>query len=340
MSKKTNEKTEILHAKSLEDAVRQCKVDAKTWEVDTYSTKELSSGEFLYTIYFKRIKNLINLNELKNDIRDLSEIVGRKSYTEKTNPLLFEFSFPDFHFSKLAWEEETGNNYDIKIARNLLRKATDYVLEQAEKFDIGKIIVPLGNDLFQTDNNQNTTTAGTPQSVDSRHHKMFREGYKIVIEIINKLLEIAPVDVIACPGNHDQSCTLYLTELLDCYYSKNENVKVDTRAIMRKYYRWGQNLLGFTHGNKEKINDLSVIMATERKRDWAETKYKFWRLGHFHTNKMYIDEKCGVIIEVLPSLSATDAWHFEKGYVNNIRGIVSSLYDKDKGLVAKLNYNL
>ncbi len=333
-------KTEILHAKSLEDAIKQCKVDTKIWNVEDYSVKELSSGEFLYTIYFKRTKEKIDWDNFKKDLKLLATRPNQISYPKHSNPLLMEFSFPDFHFSKLAWAEETGNNYDMKIARNLLRKATGFVINQAKNFNIGKILVPLGNDFFQTDNNENTTTAGTPQSVDSRHHKMFREGYKIVIEIVNKLREIAPVDIIACPGNHDQACALYLTELLDCYYSQDDDVNVDTRAIMRKYYRWGANLIGFTHGDKIKINDLAVIMATERKRDWAETKYRFWRLGHFHTNKMVIDEKCGVIAEVLPSLSGTDDWHFEKGYVNNIRGIVSSIYDKEAGLIAKLNYNL
>ena len=135
MSKKANEKTEILHAKSLEDAVKQCKVDAKTWEVDTYSTKELSSGEFLYTIYFKRIKpNGLNLAELGRFISNIKCPPETIYATQKEKGLLAEIGIYDLHVGKLAHKESSGDNYDIKIASRIFKQALDYKINELQKY--------------------------------------------------------------------------------------------------------------------------------------------------------------------------------------------------------------
>lgn len=325
---------------SLESVLKKCNINKKIWDVDKFSVKELSNGNFLWTINFKKGKGNIDFEALKNDLKQLSKVEPLKEYHHKNGELLFEFFCPDLHFGKMAWSEEVGHNYDMKIAASYLRKAADETIQHASKFNITRILFPIGNDFLQTDSPKNMTTAGTPQDVDSRHHKMFREGYKLLIEIIERLKIIAPVDVISVPGNHDQSCSLYMAEVLDCYYHNDPNVTVDARAILRKYYKWGKNLIGFTHGDKEKINDLSVIMATEAKKEWAETSYRFWHLGHIHTKRLYLDEKCGVLMKSFPSLSGTDAWHHSKGYTGNIKGTTSCILDKEKGLIAELNYNV
>jgi hypothetical protein len=325
---------------SLEDVFQECKIDRNLWHVSHFNTKQISNGKFLWTVFFKRKSDVIDWDKFKEELKVYSPKVKKIKHSGRQQNLLLECSFPDLHYAKLSWAEETNQNYDSKIAAEELRKGIYYTIDSAKKFQISQILLPIGNDFFQSDSLDNTTTAGTSISVDTRHHKMFREGYQLVIEIIDQLKEIAPVHILSCPGNHDQACSLYMSELLDCYYHKDDNVTVDTRAILRKYYQWGKNLIGFTHGNKEKINDLAVLMATEEPKLWAETKYRLWHIGHFHTRRMFSDEKCGVTVEVLPSLSGVDSWHFEKGYTGNIRGMLSSVYDKEIGLIAKLNYNL
>jgi len=55
---------------------------------------------------------------------------------------------------------------------------------------------------------------------------------------------------------------------------------------------------------------------------------------------MQAREMQGVKVEWLPSLSASDAWHKKRGYVNNTRGVVSSIFDKEMGLVNRIYFNL
>jgi hypothetical protein len=325
-------------SRSLEAVLSECKVDPNKWEVDHYTIEETSKG-CNFKIYLRKTNPLkFNLEEIKKELSSLCSSPGTIKHKSKPNGMLLEFAPFDLHWGKLAWEDETGDNYDMKEASLALNKSIDYTLNVAAKFDISRIVFPFGNDFFQIDNEQNTTTAGTKQDVDSRFKKILKEGRKIVIETIDKLKKIAPVDVLIVTGNHGGMSEYMLGDLLEVKYEKDPSVKINNCPMSRKYYKFGKNLIGYTHGDQERVNDLVGIMATERPKDWGESKYRFWHLGHMHM--MQSREMQGVKVEWLPSLSATDAWHKKRGYVNNTRGVVSSIFDKDMGLVNRIYFNL
>jgi len=118
-------------------------------------------------------------------------------------------------------------------------------------------------------------------------------------------------------------------------FDSNPNVNVDSKPHTRKYYRWGQNLFMYAHGDKEKINALPLIMATEAKEAWGKTSFRFVKTGHLHKKAQYrtidVNEEFGVQIETLPSLTATDEWHAVNGYVGNIRRAQANIYSKTHG---------
>jgi hypothetical protein len=324
--------------KSLEDVLKECSVDLKKWDVDHYTIEENSKG-YNFKVYFKlRNPYEANKEELKKELAEYSKKIITPKHKNKQNGLLLEFAPFDLHWGKLAWAEESGHDYDMKEAAVALNKSIDYTIQAASKFPINKILFPFGNDFFQIDNEQNATTAGTRVDVDSRFKKILREGRKIVIETIEKLKRIAPVDVVIVTGNHGNLSEFMLGDLLEVKYEKDVNVNVNNSAMSRKYYSYGKNLIGFTHGNEEKSGDLVGIMATEQPNLWAECRHRFWHLGHFHM--MQEKEQQGVKIQYLASLSGSDAWHTKKGYVNNTRGVNSFLYDKEMGLIHRIFFNL
>jgi hypothetical protein len=324
--------------KSLEDVLKECSVDLKKWDVDHYTIEENSKG-YNFKVYFKlRNPYEANKEELKKELAEYSKKVITPKHKNKQNGLLLEFAPFDLHWGKLAWAEESGHDYDMKEAAAALNKSIDYTIQAASKFPINKILFPFGNDFFQIDNEQNATTAGTRVDVDSRFKKILREGRKIVIETIEKLKRIAPVDVVIVAGNHGNLSEFMLGDLLEVKYEKDVNVNVNNSAMSRKYYSYGKNLIGFTHGNEEKSGDLVGIMATEQSNLWAQCRHRFWHLGHFHM--MQEREQQGVKIQYLASLSGSDAWHTKKGYVNNTRGVNSFLYDKEMGLIHRIFFNL
>lgn len=265
-----------------------------------------------------------------------------KSVDRGTSKRLLEVAIFDHHFGQLSWKPESGENYDIKIAKRIALEAVDSLIAEVDVDSIDNILLPIGNDFFNVNNSMNTTLKGTPQAEDCRWQKTFTEGLRLVIEIVNRLTEIAPVDVIIVSGNHDTERSFYMGEALFCFFDSNQYVTVENTPRLRKYYQWGKVALGFTHGDKNDRNKLPLLMATEAPKMWSSTKYREWHIGHIHAKKTYfysIDEDNDVTIRVMPSLTATDDYHFGQGY-SHMRKSIAVLWDSEKGQKAEYVYAL
>jgi hypothetical protein len=257
--------------------------------------------------------------------------------------LLFELSMPDVHVGKLCWGMETGEDYDLRIAQDVFMDAFSHLVDDAKSRTIAKILFPVGNDLLNCDNSQGMTTGGTPQSNDGRFQKVYQVTLGLLVGAIDRLRELAPVDVISIPGNHDTLSAWTITESLRAWYRTAGDVSVDNAPTLRKYYRYGKTLLLFTHGDKEKLAGLPLLMATERPEDWAQTHYREAHLGHRHKSAgMTVtgDEFNGVRVRTLPSLSGTDSWHHGQGYVGNIRSAEAYFWHPERGHAGTAIYNV
>ena len=241
-------------------------------------------------------------------------------------------SLPDLHVGMLAWHREAGENYDTEIALGRMNAAAAGLLSRLSGLRVGEIVFPVGNDIFHVDTHENTTTAGTRVDVDSRWQKSFQMVAEALIKgPIAWAAEVAPVRVVIVPGNHDYQRAFYLGEVMRWYYEgRGLPVEVDNSPRLRKYYRRGGVLLGFTHGAWVKPNQLPLIMATEAPEDWAGSVWREWLLGHYHRKREMAwnstEEVGGVRLRVLPSLASPDAWHYQQGFVGGIREGTLSLY--------------
>ena len=188
------------------------------------------------------------------------------------------------------------------------------------------------------------TAAGTMQSNDGRYQKAYQVTLGLLVGAIDRLRLVAPVDVISVPGNHDTLSAWTITETVKAWFRNAEDVNVDHSPMLRKYYRHGRCLVGLTHGDKERPDDLPMLMATERKEDWSQTRYREWFLGHFHKSAVKIktvgDEFHGVRVRTLPSLCGTDAWHFGQGYTGNLRSAEMYYLHAERGLAGTTVYTV
>lgn len=344
---------------TLEDLVRVSNIDTEEWEIERWECNKWEVGavqedgsiltEPLYQVKakLKRRKLDTDLNKQKqlilDEIKKHSPKYESFKYKGKKGDNLLEISLFDLHFGKLSHRNETGDDYDLKIAEQRAKDAVRNILERVNLDTVGRILFPVGNDLIHVDNIINTTFNGTPQDSDTRFHKIFSTVKRVLIEIIDNLSSIAPVDVVVIPGNHDTTVTFLLGEVLDAWYSNNPQVSVNNSPKLRKYYKFGKNGFQFTHGDREKHADLGLIFATEEPKLWASTKYRFCQLGHFHkqkkTNYISVDSFQGFQIQIMPSLSGTDAWHFGKGY-NSLKQAKGFLFDQEEGLIAEYTYTV
>jgi hypothetical protein len=208
---------------------------------------------------------------------------------------------------------------------------------------VDKILLPIGNDLFQSDNKNDTTTAGTALDTDGRFFKMVKVVRRILVETIDSLVLHAPVDIVIVPGNHDYHSSLWIGEVLDAFYHNNPFVNIDIEPKGRKYYQYFKNGFQLTHGNEENHKDLGLLFASEAKKIWYDTEFHFCQLGHTHKSKkiefVSSDEYQGFQIQVLPSLCGPDAWHTKKGYRSQ-KSCKSFLFHKNNGKIGEFTYNV
>jgi predicted phosphodiesterase len=324
-----------------------------TWEVGAKGpdNKIVTTPLFQVKVWLKTKQSTVFNNlreEFINDIKKLSPKIEKISYRQNVNkePLLLELNIFDLHLGKIAWSEETNHEYNLEIASDIFNRCIEEFIDETSNKNIERIVFPIGNDFFNSDKSYpfNSTTKGTPQEEDARWQKTFRLGRQLLVEAINKLQQIAPVDVIMVPGNHDFERNFYLGDSLEGWFYNNENVTVDNSANPRKYYKYGEVLIGYTHGNEEKVTDLPLIMANEKPNDWALSTFREFHLGHEHRKKEIkfksTEEYQGVIIRYFNSLSATDSWHHKRGYVGAKRSAEALLWDKTKGLKNNLYFNI
>ncbi len=253
------------------------------------------------------------------------------------DPHMLEIGMYDLHLGKLAWHAETGwSDYDSKITTQLVEEAIGTLLRRVDHFEFERILFPIGHDFFQVDNPSNTTYRGTQVDVDSRFKRTYRAGLDMLVQVIEKLREVAPVDVVMVPGNHDFFSNFTLGVALECYFRNYTDVQVDNTPTIRKYYRYGNTLLGLTHGNDIKLQDLLTLMPTEAPTEFAHTLWREWHLGHLH--KEWLTEKHGIRTRILPSLCAADAWHGGKGFVGNLRLAEAFVWHPKECLVTQAYY--
>jgi hypothetical protein len=257
---------------------------------------------------------------------------------------LLEINIADLHFGRLTWNQETGADYDIKIARELFLTCIIKLIEQSKGYNISRILFILGNDYFNVDNIANTTTAGTPQDEDSRWKKTFKKGRELIIEGIDLLSKIAPVEILVVPGNHDTQRTFYLGDAIECWYNNSKNVRVDNSPKVRKYYQFGKCMILFSHGRDEKLADYPLLMASEEPRMWADTKYREIHLGEIHHKKevkwLSTEEYKGATVRYMRSLVAPDAWSYTKGFISQLRAGEAFIWDEDNGLIAQFTASI
>ena len=364
-------------AKTVEELLSKANVDTEIWEVTDIKIKDSrwdvtlkitesefkvykketaekhTNRQFYIEIKLRRKLDIFDWHKFRNDfitdVKTHSVKVKAYKFPEITEKHLLEINIFDLHLGKLGWHEETGSmSCDSKIAAKRFMEGIVGLVSKSKGFPIERILFPVGNDFFDSDYDFPipVTTRGTPRQTDLRWQQSFRQGRTLIMRGIDYLTTIAPVDVIIVPGNHDFQKIFYLGDLLETVYADNENVTVNNSPNPHKYYSYGKNLIGFTHGNTKDVPlaRLTTLMPVAVPQLWAKAKFREWHLGDIHHKKVWKlkgeDDDGGVNIRYMRSLSGDDAWHSQKGYSGAIKGAEAYIWSYDWGMSANINYNI
>lgn len=350
------------HVKTLDEILSEAKVDLNLWEVERHLVNKWDvtnaiGGVFQnwqVKVWLKKreeVEIAFNFEQFYKELLTEHQPTEYKSvkYPE-TEKNLLEINIFDLHLGKLCWGQESGLDYDSKIASQRFLYALDQLILRSQYYKCERILFPVGNDFFNSDTDINTTHAGTWQAEDSRWQKTFKTGIDLLVKAIDYLRERAPVDVLVIPGNHDWTRSFFIGETLFAWYRNDKHVDINNSPNPRKYYEYGNTLLGFTHGHLEKPEALRSLMAYESKEAWARTRYKEFHCGHWHRKlatkhvvigkQLMSNEELGIIIRHMGSMSGTDAWHHRSGYVGPNKSAEAFIWNYEDGLNAQFNVNI
>lgn len=358
ISNKTGETLESkgTRIRTLEDLLKAAEVDLTVWQVASYTVNKWEQHSvkagvvelFQVKARLERIEQALNLTVLRDAVVDAMREhspapVRRYKFTPKTG-LMMEVMIPDLHLGALSHAEETGASYDGRLAVAAFRHVFYGLLTHAQNMKVGRIVFPVGNDLLHVDTERDETTNGTRQDTDSRPYRSIRRAVDLMVEAVDAMAQIAPVDIVITPGNHARAVEGMLGEVLRAWYRNEDRITLHDSPAPRKYIRHGTNLIGYAHGDKGSGKDLPLIMATEAPEDWAKTKHRTFALGHLHQRKRDIygavEENRGVEVRISPSLKATDSWHSGQGLIGNLRAAEGRVFSDTSGEIARFTATL
>jgi hypothetical protein len=357
---------------TVDEVIELCKIDTKIWKVDKFevgthegyrkdrsgwwksengkvSGESNDSGKILVVplhsvrVWLSRkteeIRSNILVNEFSVRAVKLAPNYQKIKYEKVNVPHLFELGLPDLQLGRLVDVEETGRAITPEMQVAMANSVVDKLISYTNMFEVNRILFPVGNDFFDTNSADMFTKHGTPQQDDVRWKRVYSLGCDFLVKTIEKLMQVAPVDVLVIPGNHDEDKMWYAGEYLDAWFKKSKDVSVDNRAMKRKYYAFGQNLIGLTHGYFEKNNKLDSLMAYEVPQLWANSLHREWHLGDKHhkvdmvlkTNEL----ENGVVVRILRSLASPSVWEYDKGFVGSLKSAEAFVWHEFDGIVAQ-----
>ena len=254
---------------------------------------------------------------------------------KSNDPHLLIVDIADMHIGKYATISDTGDAYDMDIAEQRVKEGIEGIIDKSSGFNIEKVLMVLGNDALHIDTPERKTTSGTPQDTHGQWHEAFIRARQLYIYMMELLMPIAPVHCIFNPSNHDYMSGFMLADSLASWFREADSVTFDVDMRHRKYWSYGNSLIGTTHGDGAKEKDLAKLMPKEARELWSKTKYAYWYCHHYH-HKIAKDD-VGVTIEYLRSPSSADRWHDVNGYVNT-PAVEGFIHSKENGQIARLTH--
>ncbi len=315
---------------------------------DVVSVKhwQSASGEYRFSIVTKEnlgIKEKEIFAKVNKFISNYSpEYTSIKRKDNGKDPHLLVINPADIHIGKYANSEESGDKYNSSLAVKRVLDGVNGLIEKAKGFNIDQVLFCIGNDVLHVDNVYNTTTKGTRQDVDGKWWEHYEKALYLYVKCVELLRKVAKVDVIHSMSNHDYQSGFHLAHTLQAWFRNADDVTFDISVAHRKYYKYGNSLIGLEHGDGARLDNLPLLMAQEKPRLWASTKTRYWYLHHLHHKIKYkwrdAKDYIGVTVEYMRSPSSADSWHTRKGFTGTPKACEGFVHHKDHGQVARLTH--
>ena len=270
---------------------------------------------------------------LKEEIPRVSPVANIQSTNDQ---LLNCYVITDFHLGMLSWEPETGEDWDIKIAEDLIIRWFQQAI--AHSPDASTAVLAQLSDLLHVDGMEPLTPASKHLlDADGRFPKVVRTVIRILRTVIDMLLQKHDkVHVVMSDANHDPVSQIWLREWLAVLYECEPRITVDTSPNPYNAFEFGNVALFFHHGHKRKISNVSEVFVAKFREMFGRTKYAYAHMGHLH--HLDVKENQMMIVEQHRTLAPADAYAARGGWLSG-RDAKVITYHREFGEVSRLTIN-
>ncbi len=242
----------------------------------------------------------------------------------------------DFHLGMLSWGEESGEDYDLRIAEDLAKRWFAAALNSAPDARVG-ILGQLGDFLHWDGLDAVTPSSHHVLDADTRFQKLTRVAIRLIRAIIEAMLQKhLYVHVICAEGNHDMASSIWLREMLTILYENEPRITIDRNPDPYYCYSHGETVLFFHHGHKVRPGQVDSVFVAKYKREYGASLHAYAHLGHLH--HAYLKESSLMVVEQHRTLAAKDAYASRGGWLSG-RSAPVITYHKKYGEVARLTIN-
>ena len=250
--------------------------------------------------------------------------------------LLNCFVITDFHLGALSWAEETGADWDLSIAENLIIRWFEQAIAQSP--DAETAIFAQISDFLHADGIEALTPASKHLlDVDTRFAKVVRTAIRILRTVISMLLaKHKRLHIVMADANHDPVSQIWLREWFSALYEDEPRVTVDRTPSPYNAYEFGKVALFFHHGHKRKVTNVSEVFAAQFREMFGRTKYAYAHMGHLHS--VDVKENNLMIVEQHRTLTAPDAYAARGGWISG-RDAQVITYHREYGEVSRVKIN-
>lgn len=259
-------------------------------------------------------------------------IPAPKTYDDNLLSLL---TITDFHLGMYAYEAETGDDWNVKLARDVFLNSINDMINSTPKSGTG-FLCQLGDFLHWDGILSVTPQSGHILDADTRYGKLVEMSMSVMAEAVKMMLKrFNEVVVVSAEGNHDISGSIWLRKHIKQLFADEKRLTVIDNEFPYYAYLHGETMLAFHHGHKVKLAQLHKLFASEpRFREmWGKANYTYIHTGHYHHERLIEDG--GAIAEMHPTLSGRDAYAARGGWVSR-RGAKVITYDKTDGEIGRV----
>jgi len=287
------------------------------------------------SVFWKAEQGETDPNQIIEAIREGLEDVPRAKPAPQCNGaenMAAIFPVADLHLGLLTDQEEVGEDWDTKRARQVFAQTFGRLVAVTPNADVA-VLAQLG-DLTHTDDQRNVTPqSGHQLDTDSRFFITLRRAVATMKWAIEELRTRYPRVVYrGCRGNHDMTVHHAVTLALSEHYQGVTGVEIVADAAEFYVFEHGRCMVLMHHGDRAKPDRLVTFAAAQWPEVWGRTRHRLALSGHVHheTRK----EIGGMTFESVGTIIPRDAYAVAHGY-SAARALCSMTLDADHGRISQ-----